>query len=72
MEKNLVTIQEAKAVTSSLQVSNTFEKRHADIIRSIESLILTNANLRSFFVSTTYEDNKGEDRPMYIINRDGI
>ena len=67
-----MTIQEAKVVTSSLQVSNTFEKRHADIIRSIESLILTNVNFRSFFVSTTYADGKGENRPMYIINRDGF
>jgi Rha family phage regulatory protein len=70
--KNLVTIQEAKAVTSSLQVSNTFEKRHADVIRSIEDLISMNAKLRSYFVSDTYVDNIGRKQPMYLMNRDGF
>lgn len=70
---NLVKRNEnGKPVTTSLLVAEKFEKRHSDVIRSIERSISTDAKLRSFYVPTNYTDEKGEDRPMYIMNRDGF
>ena len=68
----LVSYSNDQAVTNSLLVAEKFQKRHSDVIRSIESQISTNAKLRSLFVSTIYVDAKGEERPMYIMNRDGF
>ncbi|MCL1941983.1 MAG: Rha family transcriptional regulator [Candidatus Azobacteroides sp.] len=69
---NLVNYSNGQPTTNSLLVAEKFRKRHSDVIRSIENQISTNAKLRSLFLSTTYEDSKGEQRPMYIMNRDGF
>lgn len=70
--KNLVTIQEAKVVTSSLQVSNTFEKRHDNVIRDIENLKKDVLNFEGMFVESSYLDSYKRKHKMYIINRDGF
>lgn len=70
--KNLVTIKEKKAVTSSLQVSNTFEKNHGHVLRGIESLKKDVSNFGSMFVESTHIDSYGRQQRMYIINRDGF
>ena len=62
----------SQALTNSLLVAQKFGKRHGDILRSVDSLISTDAKLRSFFQTTTYRDSKGEARPMFIMNRDGF
>lgn len=59
-------------LTNSLLVAEKFEKRHSDLIRSVENLLSTDAKLRSFYVPATYVDGKGEQRPMYVMNRDGF
>lgn len=69
--KNLVTIQEAKAVTSSLQVSQTFGKNHRDVLESIRNLAAENSAAKSYFTESQYE-NRGKWYPMYVINRDGF
>lgn len=76
--KNLVTIQEAKAVTSSLQVANTFEKRHSDVIRSIESIITQlpkNQCERIFALAYNQVKQPSggfRNEPYYVMNRDGF
>lgn len=69
---NLVIHSKGQAVTTSLLVAGKFKKRHADAIRSIESLILANEKLRSLYVPGSYIDEQGKPRPMYIMNRDGF
>lgn len=57
---NLVTVLNNTAVTSSLKVADYFIKRHSDVLRQIQRLILADANLRSLFVSDTYVDEQGK------------
>lgn len=69
--------QNGQVLTNSLLVAEKFGKRHADVVRAIENSLTkgsesTNAKLRSSFVLSNYIDNKGEERPMYIMDRDGF
>ena len=69
----LVTITKNQAVTSSLKVAEYFEKRHDTVLRAVENAV---SNLRNFadvgkgLFKTTYTDEKGESRPMFLMNRD--
>ena len=59
---------------SSLSVSEHFEKRHTDVLRSISNVASecpTEFNERNF-ASVNYTDEKGESRPMYLLSRDGF
>lgn len=73
-QNNLVRMFKNQVVVSSVQLAEHFDKRHCDVLR------LTNALLRSFnsgrlskhFFKSNYTDNKGERRPMYLMDRDGF
>lgn len=75
MSKDLVFIQNEQVLTDSRMVAEYFDKRHKDVIRSIENAEL---NLRNFapvenaLIKSSYTDAKGEQRPMYLMNRDGF
>ena len=43
-----------KVMTNSLLVAEKFERRHADVIKTIESLTLANEKVRSLYESATY------------------
>lgn len=66
-----------RVLTNSLLVAEKFDKRHADVIRSIEKILSTedeslNAKMRLAFVSASYEDSTGKSNPMYVMNRKGF
>ena len=69
---NLVIIQNSQAVTTSLQVSETFEKRHDNVLREIEGLLKIE-EAQKYFHEGTYEhpQNKQQYR-MFYMNRDGF
>lgn len=69
---NLVLVKNDQVVTTSLVVSQIFEKRHSDVIRQIQKLILANELLRWLFVSSNYIDEQGKSRVMFVMNRDGF
>ncbi|WP_144527159.1 Rha family transcriptional regulator [Bacillus pumilus] len=77
MNNNLQVIeQNGQYLVDSREVAEMTGKRHSDLIRTIKGYIdtiLTDAKLRSldFFVSSTYEDNKGEVRPHYLLTKKG-
>lgn len=70
----LVYLKNNVAVCDSLQVAEKFGKRHADVIRAIENLIKNDPtqNCVRCFKKSKYRDAKGEQRPMYFIDRDGF
>ncbi len=68
----LVLVKNDQVVTTSLVVSQIFEKRHSDVIRQIQKLILANAKVRRLFVSSNYIDEQGKSRVMFVMNRDGF
>lgn len=65
---NLVTNENGKAMTTSLKIAEVFGKDHSKVLRSIrEKLELFN---EANFGLVDYTDNKGESRPMYLLDRD--
>ena len=62
-------------VIDSREIAEMVNKRHSDLLESIEGYIkhLTNGNFRSldFFIPSTYQDAKGETRPCYLLTRKG-
>lgn len=73
MENELVIMHDRQAVTSSLQVAETFEKQHKNIIRDIDKLLESGGSKlsREMFAKGAYA-NRGKQYPMYYMNRDGF
>lgn len=67
---NLVIMKDQQAVTSSLQVAETFEKRHTHVLESIDNFVAENS-VAKYFVKGTYE-NRGKEYPLFYMNRDGF
>ncbi len=67
-----VTLVDGRAVTTSIAIAEYFTKRHADVIRKIETLEFSPEFNARNFASVEYTDAKGEKRPAYEITRDGF
>ena len=64
-----INIQNNQPVTTSLIIAEVFEKRHADVLRDIESTIRKipqEFNERNFALGS-YKDANNQDRPMYYL-----
>lgn len=71
----LVTLYRNDATTTSLRIADGFGKRHDRVLRTIETVISNlpkNGDVEPMFWKTSYQDVKGERRPMYKMNRDGF
>lgn len=77
MTNELKVIEQNKELyVDSREIAEVTNKRHADLVRSIENyerVISTNAKLRSldYFVFSTYKDKKGELRKRYLLTKKG-
>lgn len=69
---NLVIMKNKQAVTSSLQVAETFRKNHRDVLRAITNLQKDVRNFAQMFVEAHVPDSYGRDRKAYYLNRDGF
>ncbi len=70
--ENLVIMQDQQAVTTSLNVAESFGKRHDNITRDIETLKKDVLNFEEMFVLGIEPDSYGRDRNVYFMNRDGF
>ena len=68
----LVVMKDQQAVTSSLQVAETFNKNHRDVMKRIRNLTAQNIAVEKMFVQSTYLNKQGHSQPMYYMNRDGF
>lgn len=70
---DLVIMKDKQAVTSSLQVAETFDKEHKNIMRDIGKLLESGGSKlsREMFATGAY-GNRGKQYPMYYMNRDGF
>lgn len=71
---SLVQIENNQPVTSSLQVAESFKKRHSDVIRTIEDKLSSTQNCvqyQKMFLEDSYEDKSGKRNKMYLMNKDG-
>jgi Rha family phage regulatory protein len=62
----------------SLQIAETFEKRHADVLRDVDKniAVLEKIGERKFaftsFIQDTYRDTQNKKQPRYLMTRDGF
>lgn len=70
--KDLVIMKNKQAVTTSLQVAESFEKNHADVMRSIKNLTQQNCRVKNMFAESTYVNSRNQEQPMFYMNRDGF
>jgi len=69
---NLGIMKDQQAVTSSLQVAETFGKEHSKVIRSIEGIAKSGDTPNMFVKGTYINDQNGQKYSMYYMNRDGF
>lgn len=64
--------REERAACTSLDVAETFGKRHDHVLRDIKELGCSNEFRLPNFGETYYEDSQGRKQPMAIMTRDGF
>lgn len=69
---DLVILKENKAVNTSQKVAESFGKEHRTVIRNIKNLTAQNCAVKKMFVKSTYINSRGQEWPMYYMNRDGF
>lgn len=71
----IVYLQNNQAITTSRLVAEKFNKNHYHVVRTINELVrgLSNFGDTPLFESTTYyNEQNGQEYPMYYMNRDGF
>lgn len=76
----LVTTYNGILVADSLQVAESFGKRHTEVLRKIDELIIQlsalpdppTQNCVGYFIPASYPDKQGKDRKMFYLTRDGF
>lgn len=64
--------KEDVAVVTSLDVAETFEKRHSDVLRDIEHLQCSDEFTQRNFALSSYKDASGKANKEYTMTRDGF
>ena len=64
--------KEEVTVVTSLDVAETFEKRHDHVLRDIEKLKKDIPNFGEMFFETTMPDSYGRSQKAFLMNRDGF
>lgn len=67
-ELEIIKLEKGKPMTTSIMIAEVFEKEHKHILDKIRDSIefFNEPNFRP----VTYKDSKGENRPMYLLDRD--
>lgn len=68
----LVFTSNDRVVTSSVNVSRDFNKRHNHVLRDIRNLQKDVSNFGQMFYETEIADSYGRPRRAYLMNRDGF
>lgn len=69
---NLVIMKSKQALTTSLKVAEKFNKEHRNVLQSIKNLTAENSAVKKMFAESTYVNSRGQEQPMYYMNRDGF
>ncbi len=59
-------------VVNSRDIAETFEKRHADVLRDIENLSCSERFTERNFSLSSYKDSSGKSNKEYLLTRDGF
>lgn len=69
---SLVISLDKEFVTSSVNIAETFSKRHDHVLRDIRNLIKKNQSVESMFSEGESQDSYGRKRKTFYMNRDGF
>ena len=69
---DLVIMHDQQAVTTSLKVAESFSKAHRNVLASIKKLTAENSAVKNMFAESNYVNKRGQEQPMYYMNRDGF
>lgn len=64
--------RDGKAFCDSLQIAETFEKRHADVLRDIEDLDCSTGFRERNFALSSYKSEQNKRLPMVLVAQDGF
>lgn len=70
--QELVIMKNKEAVTTSLQVADSFNKKHQHVLRDIDALQEDVSNFGQMFIEGNEDDLYGRPRRIYFISRDGF
>lgn len=69
---NLVIMKNHQAVTTSLQVAESFKKNHQHILEAIDNLTVENSTVKNMFMEDVYTNSRGREYRQILMNRDGF
>lgn len=72
MTNQLVSIVNGRPVTSSLTISEHFNKRHTNVLRAIQHLECSEEFGRLNFEQSSYKNGQNKEQPCYKITKDGF
>ncbi|ENS0909577.1 Rha family transcriptional regulator, partial [Escherichia coli] len=67
-----VTIENGRAVTTSVAIAEFFRKMHKDVLKKIDNLECSQKFSERNFAPAEYIDEQGKKRPMYQITKNGF
>lgn len=67
-----IIVSHGKAVTTTRSVADFFTKRHADVIRKIETIDCSKDFTERNFALSDYQDSTGRTLPMYEMTKNGF
>lgn len=73
--ESLVIMKDKQAVTTSIQIAESFNKQHKHVLEAIENKMSTAENsalLKTMFHEDSYRASNGKTNKMYFMNRDGF
>lgn len=69
---HMVAAENGRPVTTSMKVAEYFGKRHADVLRAVQSIECSREFSQRNFAPAEYLDRQGKPRPMYNMTKDGF
>lgn len=74
MTEIVITNTNGQLTVSSLQVAESFEKQHKDVLKSVDSLLKETSakNFANLFIESSYADSYGRCQKCYELTRDGF
>ncbi len=72
MNNDLVEMRDGVPMVASLQVAQSLNRRHADVLKSIQAAECSDKFRERNFSFSTYDGNNGRPNPMVWMTRDGF
>lgn len=72
MNEIIISNSNGELTVSSVQIAESFEKRHSDVCETIENLTTENSVVNKMFIESCYVNERGRTYKSYDLTRDGF